>query len=176
MEHVNNNQPKDPTWRWVLAVILFLSFSRMIPHPPNFTPLGAMALLSGAYLKDIRLALVIPLLAMIASDFLLGFHSSMLYVYGAVTVIILSSYAFLKQCTLLKVTVGALASAVIFFIVTNFGAWISHDMYPRTIEGLLQAYIAGIPFFKNTLISNLLFAAVGYYALNQLPVTQKISN
>jgi len=172
MEFMNNKQTQTPSWQWVLLIILFLAFSRLIPHPPNFTPLGAMALLAGANFKDLRIALIIPLVAMLISDALLGFHSSMLYVYCAVAIIILGSHLLIKRCTLLNMTVGAVTSAVVFFIVTNFGAWLSHDMYPHTLAGLQQAYIAGLPFFKNTLVSNLIFTAVGFFALRQLPNQQ----
>mgnify|MGYP006117236873 FL=1 len=67
---------KHPSWQWLAAIILFLAFSRLIPHAPNFTPLGAMALLSGAFVKDIRVSLLIPLIAMLLSDAIIGFHSS----------------------------------------------------------------------------------------------------
>ena len=172
MEFMNTKQSQSPTWQWVLVIILFLAFSRLIPHPPNFTPLGAMALLAGANFKDIRVALLIPIIAMLISDAMIGLHSSMLYVYGSVVLIIVSSHLFIKKCTLLTMGLGALASAVVFFLTTNFGAWLSHEMYPRTLEGLQQAYVAGIPFFRNTLMSNLLFTAVGFYALRQLPDRQ----
>ncbi len=166
---INHKQIHTPSWQWVLLIILFLAFSRMIPHPPNFTPIGAMALLAGAYFKDIKLALIIPIVAMIISDGLIGFHSTMTYVYVAVVLIILGSHYLINHCVFLNMMLGALLSAVLFFLVTNFGAWLSHEMYPQTIEGLQQAYAAGIPFFKNTLTSNLLFTAVGFYALRQLP-------
>ena len=166
MEHINT---KSPSWQWVLLIILFLAFSRLIPHPPNFTPLGAMALLAGAHFKDIRIALIIPMIAMLISDAIIGFHSAMIFVYATVAIIILGSYWFIKSCTLFTMSIGAVLSAVIFFLTTNFGAWLSHDMYAHTLTGLQQAYVAGIPFFKNTFISNLLFTAVGFYALKQLP-------
>lgn len=168
MEHINTKSP-SPSWQWVLLIILFLAFSRLIPHPPNFTPLGAMALLAGANFKDIRMALIMPMIAMLISDIIIGFHSTMIFVYGTVAIIILGSHWLIKSCTLLNMTIGAVLSAVIFFVTTNFGAWMSHDMYAQNVAGLQQAYIAGIPFFKNTLVSNLLFTAVGFYALKQLP-------
>jgi len=176
MEFMKNNQSQQPTWLWICIVILFLALSRLIPHPPNFTPIGAMALLAGAYLNNLRLALIIPLLAMIISDAIIGFHSSLLYVYVAVLAITAVSHLAIQQRTFLKLTLGAVASAFLFYLITNFGAWLSHDMYPHNIAGLQQAYLAGIPFFRNTLVSHLLFTAVGFYALNQLPVKQSAHN
>ena len=176
MELINNKQIQSPSWQWLLTILVFLAFSRLIPHPPNFTPLGAMALLAGVYFKDLKVALFIPIVAMLISDALLGFHSSMMYVYGAVIFITLGSYLLIKHCTLLSITLGAITSAVIFFIVTNFGAWLSHDMYPHTLAGLQQAYLAGVPFFRNTLVSNLLFTAIGFYAAQLTIYKKRVAN
>ena len=162
-------------WKWLLTIILVLAFSRLIPHPPNFTPVCAMALLSGTAVKDLRLALLIPLLAMLLSDALLGFHSSMLFVYGAIAIIVVTSRIWLIKHSLFSLVVASVSSALIFFIVTNFGAWLSHNMYPNTLTGLWQAYLAGIPFFKNTLISSLIFTVLSFYALTLMPRKQRIN-
>ncbi len=161
-----------PSWQWLALIILFLALSRLIPHAPNFTPLGAMALLAGACVKDLRVSLLIPLIAMLLSDAILGFHSAMIFVYGAVALIVIGSHYWLKKLSLVSITLAAFISAITFFMVTNFGAWLSHDMYTHNVSGLIQAYIAGIPFFKNTLVSNLLFTAIGVYASQQLPNKQ----
>jgi small-conductance mechanosensitive channel len=165
-----------PSWQWLAAIVLFLAFSRLIPHAPNFTPLGAMALLAGACVKDLRVSLLIPMIAMLLSDAIIGFHSSMIFVYGAVALIVIGSHFWLTQLSLVSITLASIISAITFFIVTNFGAWLAHDMYPHTISGLTQAYIAGIPFFKNTLISNILFTAIGFYASQQLPNKQFVDS
>lgn len=159
----------QPSWQWLIAIVLILAFSRLIPHPPNFTPLGAMALLAGASIKDFRFSLLIPVIAMLLTDAILGFHSAMVFVYGAVALIVVGSHYWLKRLSLAPIAVAAIISAIAFFIVTNFGAWLSHDMYPHTVTGLGEAYIAGIPFFKNTLMSNVLFTTVGFYALTLQP-------
>jgi len=156
-----------PYWQWLIAIVFMLAFSRLIPHPPNFTPLGAMALLAGASMRDIRFALLIPFIAMLLSDSILGFHSSMVFVYGAVGLIVIGSHCLLKRLSIVSIGLATVISAIAFFIITNFGAWLSHDMYSHTVTGLGEAYIAGIPFFKNTLISNILFTSVGFYALTQ---------
>jgi hypothetical protein len=165
-----------PSWQWLAVIILFLAFSRLIPHPPNFTPLGAMALLAGACIKDLRVSLLIPMIAMLLSDAIIGFHSSMLFVYAAVALIVVASHFWLARLSLLSIGLAATASAIIFFLVTNFGAWLSHDMYAHNASGLAQAYIAGIPFFKNTLLSNLLFTAVSFFASQQLPSKHFLNN
>ncbi len=172
MELTMSKNFEHPSWQWLAAIILFLAFSRLIPHAPNFTPLGAMALLSGAFIKNLRVSISIPIIAMFLSDAIIGFHSSMLYVYGAVALIVVGSHYWLRRLSLVSISLAAIISALAFFLITNFGAWLSHDMYAHTASGLAQAYVAGIPFFKNTLISNILFTAVGFYASQQLPSKQ----
>ncbi len=156
-----------PHLLWLAAIIVFLALSRLIPHAPNFTPIGAMALLAGACIQDIKLAWLIPLTAMLLSDAIIGFHSSMLYVYGSVALIVFCSHYWLNRITFISLLVAAISSAIIFFAITNFGAWLSHDMYAHNLMGLTQAYMAGIPFFRNTLISNLIFTLVAFFASQQ---------
>lgn len=152
-------------WRWVAGLVLLLAFSRLIPHPPNFTPLGAMAILAGATLKDIRLSVFIPLFAMLISDAIIGFHSSVLFVYIAVIGMVALSRYLLKTISAAKLVATVIIASILFFLTTNFGAWLSHDMYPHTASGLWQAYVAGVPFFRNTLLSNLLFTAISFSIL-----------
>ena len=151
---------KKLDWHWIAGIILILTISRLIPHPPNFTPIGAMAILAGLLIKDLRLAIAIPLAAMLLSDLIIGLHNSLLYVYAAIVIIVLCNRYLLKNIRLSSLGVSSLLSAIIFFLVTNFGAWLSHDLYPRTANGLLQAYVAGIPFFYNTLLSTLFFIGI----------------
>lgn len=160
-----NSNKLDTNWQWVASIIVFLALSRLIPHPPNFTPICAMAILAGAYIKDLRIALLIPCIAMLISDLILGLHSSLLFVYGAITVIAFATRKLLHRCSFISMAIAAVASSTIFFVVTNLGAWLSHDMYPHNANGLMQAYVAGIPFFKNTLISSLLFTLIGFLAV-----------
>ena len=164
-----NNSKTPVHWYWIAGLVLLLAFSRLIPHPPNFTPLGAMAILSGAMIKDLRLSIFIPVAAMLISDALIGFHSSILYVYAAVIIMAVLSRICLIKYTVTRLAGTAVAASVVFYIVTNFGAWLSHDMYPHTLNGLGQAYVAGIPFFRNTLLSNLMFTAIGFTALVFVP-------
>ena len=161
-------QTSELNWQWLSAVIFLLMLSRLIPHPPNFTPIGAMAVLAGLYFKDLRSALLVPLLAMLASDLFLGLHSSLLFVYGAIAFIVWLSFQFSAWNSPAFIVAHAFISAVIFFLVTNFGAWLTHEMYPHTFAGLAEAYVAGIPFFKNSLLSNLLFCLIGYTVINGL--------
>ncbi len=150
---------------YVIAIVLVLALFRLIPHPPNVTPIAAMAIFSGAYFTNRILAYVIPLLAMIVSDLLLGFHSSIWFVYtGVVCTVFLGGT--LKEISFLKLGGIVLLSSVVFYLLTNFGAWLSHDMYTHDAKGLMQAYIAGLPFFRNSILGNLFFTYVLFYMLN----------
>jgi len=151
----------------LLAAILTAAALRLIPHPPNFTPIGAMALFSGAYLGRKGLAFVAPLAAMLLSDAILGFHSGMPFVYASVALIVLIGSLVASRITAMTVVGAALASSVLFFIVTNFGTWLVSGMYPLTGAGLAACCIAAIPFFQNTAVGDLFYCAVlfGGFAL-----------
>lgn len=157
----------------VTGLIVFAALTRLLPHAYNFTPLGAIALFGAAYFTEKRWALIIPLLAFWMSDLLLnnityaayydGFTwltSGMLYTYGSIAMIVVLGYYLLKKITFGRVLGGALGASVIFFIVSNFGVWVSSSMYPLSIEGLIACYTAAIPFFHYTIAGNVVYSAV----------------
>ena len=151
----------------LLSAIVAAAALRLVSHPPNLTPIGAMALFSGAYLGRRWLAFAAPLGAMLLSDLMLGFHSSMLFVYVAVALIVLVGWAVRARIAPLTVLGGALAGSVVFFALTNYGVWLLSGMYPLDLTGLAASYVAAIPFFQNTLTGDLLFSALlfGGFAL-----------
>jgi hypothetical protein len=152
----------------IISAIVIAAAMRLVPHPPNFTPIGAMALFSGAYLgrKD-AIALVAPLAALLLSDLVLGFYHGMLTVYFSVALIAVIGAVALKQRSPIRIGGAALASSVLFFILTNFGMWLSSGFYPRTTAGLEACFIAAIPFFQNTVAGDLFYAGLlfGGFAL-----------
>ena len=158
----------------ILTAIFVAAALRLVPHPPNFTPVGAMALFGGAYFGKRALAFVAPLGALLLSDAILGFHSGMPYVYGSVALIAVIGCTVAGEVTALRVGAAAVLSSVLFFVVTNFGTWLDSGMYPHTAPGLAACYIAAIPFFQNTLAGDLFFTALlfGGFALleRQVPV------
>lgn len=149
------------------AAILIAALLRLVPHPPNFTPIGAMALFGGAYFGRHALAFVAPLGSLLVSDAILGFHSGMPFVYASVGLIVLIGWAVRSRRTPIGIAAGAVASSILFFAVTNFGVWLSSGMYPPTASGLAACYVAAIPFFQNTLAGDLIFSALlfGGFAL-----------
>ena len=151
----------------ILTAVVVAAVLRLVPHPPNFTPIGAMALFSGAYLTRRGLAFAVPLAAMMLSDAVLGFHSGMPFVYGSVALIVAIGWLALKRVSSLRVVAAALVSSVLFFVVTNFGTWAVSGMYPMTLAGLAACYVAAIPFFQNTVVGDLFYTGVlfGGFAL-----------
>ena len=144
----------------LLFAILLAATLRLVPHPPNFTPIGAMALFSGAYLGRRGMAFAAPLGAMVLSDVVLGFYSGFWITYVAVALIVVVGWLTLTRVSVLRVGGAAIASSVLFFVVSNFGTWVSSGMYPHTFAGLSACYVAAIPFFRNTIAGDLFYATL----------------
>ena len=161
---------------WIIGIIVLLAMFRFVPHPPNVTPIAAMALFAGAVFSNRVLAYLVPLVAMLISDFVIGFHSTVWYVYASVAITVLIGSE-IKQLSLLRVCAAAVVASIIFFLITNFGAWLHHDMYTQNANGLLQAYIAGLPFLRNSLMANLVFCYLVFYGANSfLPLRPLLKN
>ena len=165
---------------WVLVgITLTAAAARLIPHPPNATPVAAMALFGGAYFASKRAALAVPLAAMALSDLVLG-----LVRYGTA---ILGSIPYVYACCVATACLGmwigprpsprriaaaALTSSIVFFLVTNFGDWLTERIYPLTWDGLAACYVAALPFFRNTLAGDAVCTVVlfGGFALAERSV------
>ena len=151
------------------AMILAGAAMRLIPHPPNFTPIGAMALFGGAYFASKRLALAIPLLAMFLSDLYIsaGYHALMPVVYSCFALTVGIGFWLRRKRTALRTGAAVLGVSILFFVVTNFAVWAAFDLYPKTGGGLVACYVAAIPYFGYTLAGNLMFTAImfGSFAL-----------
>ena len=144
----------------LVAIIFAVALFRVLPHPPNVSPVAAMALLGGAYFTDKRMAFILPFLALFLSDLIIGFHNSMIVVYAGFALTVGMGIWMQKKITANRVAATTVASTLLFFIISNFGAWMMTGMYPMNAGGLLQAYVAGIPFLQNSLLGNLAFSAV----------------
>ena len=151
----------------LLCAIFAAAALRLVPHPPNFSPIDAMALFSGAYLGRRSLAFVAPLGALLLSDLVLGFYPGMEFQYASVALIILLGSLALARKAPLRVGGAAVASSVLFFAITNFGTWLTSGMYAHSLTGIEACYVAAIPFFQNTLAGDLFYAALlfGGFAL-----------
>lgn len=168
------------------VLIIFLAvIMRLLPHPPNFAPIAAMALFGGAYLNK-RYALVIPLIAMIISDYFIGFHNVILFVYGSFFISGLLGLWLRNHKTLANTFMITFASSLLFFIITNFGVWFVGNMYPKTVSGLVTCYTMAIPFFRNTILGDFFYVGLffggyeivrkvlGTVLINTIPASREI--
>ena len=153
---MNNIVKKYQYYILPISLILVLSFSRIIPHPWNFTPILATGIFSGFYFNQIYLSSLIVILSMFIGDLFLGFHSTMLFTYISLIVGVLLGLN-IKKFNYSEILFSGVLGSVSFFIITNFGAWATLTMYEKNLNGLFQSYVLAIPFFHNTLISTLLY-------------------
>lgn len=149
-----------PRFALLAGMIFGAAALRLFPHPPNFEPIGALALFGGAQVDDKKWAFILPLAALFLSDAVLGFHSQMPVIYATFALIVCMGFALRERVTPLPVAGASLAASALFFIVTNFGVWALDGLYPRNVEGLIACYVAAIPFFGNTMAGGLFYAAV----------------
>lgn len=152
------------------AIILGVALFRYLPHPPNVSPIAAMALFAGATFSDRRVAFLLPFLALFIGDVLIGLHDTMLFVYLAFGFTLIVGFALRSRLHPGYIAVATLFSSVLFFLITNFGVWLTSTMYPLSSEGLLQAYLAGVPFFQNTLLGDVAYSTMlfaGYSLLQR---------
>lgn len=131
---------------------------RFLPHLPNFTPVVGIALFSGVYLSR-KYAFTIPLIGMVIADFFIGFHDTILYVYGALIVVGLIGLWLHGHNRLRNVIGATLLSSILFYLITNFGVW-AQGWYGYTLKGLIDSYIMGIPFFRYTMAGDLFYVGI----------------
>jgi hypothetical protein len=147
-----------------LGLLIVGVLSRFLPHADNFTPVLALAFFGGVFLRHSH-ALVLPLGLMMCSDLFLGIHPMIPFTWGSLFLISFMGLKWRDQVNVQTVFAGSLIGAVIFFMVTNFGAWLAY--YPLTWEGFVTCYVMAIPFFRNTLVSTLVYTGIlfGVYEL-----------
>lgn len=152
----------------LLAAIFAAAAMRLLPHPPNFSPIAAMALFGGTMMPRKMLAFAAPFGALLLSDALLGgFYPGMEFVYFSFALTVLIGWAVSTRRTALTIGIAALSSSLLFFVLTNFGMWLFSGFYPLTLGGLAACYVAAIPFFQNTIAGDLFFTVLlfGGFAL-----------
>jgi Family of unknown function (DUF6580) len=151
----------------ILAMIALAGVLRILPHPWNFTPVGAMALFAGAVIKDRRVAFLCPLIALLLGDLFTGFHRLVPFVYVSFLVEVALGYWVRNHRTVARLSFVTLLGAIQFFLITNFGIWALLGTYPHTAAGLITCYIIGLPLFLNTLAGDALYVTLffGAFAL-----------
>jgi hypothetical protein len=159
----HDNPSRLPRVLLLAALIVLAAVVRLIPHPPNFTPVGAMAIFAGAVFADRRLALVAPLAALLLGDLVTGLHVLIPVVYASFALNVLLARWLRSRRTVAAVAAVTLVGAVQFFVTTNFATWVV--FYPHTAEGLVECYVAAVPYFRNTLLGDGVFVAVLFSGL-----------
>ncbi len=151
-----------------LALVGLCAVVRLVPHPPNFTPVASAALFAGFFFDRRLVACAVPLLAVLVSDAVLGGYSRsvMIAVYAAHVFPVLLGLCFANCMTPLRVGGSAVLSAVVFYLATNLAVWCNGILFERTAEGLVACYTAALPFFQHTLLGNFFWSAAifGTYA------------
>jgi uncharacterized protein DUF6580 len=174
----------------IAGALLLAAVTRLIPHPPNFAPITAMALFGAATLTDKRVAILTPLLALFASDLCIevmhrkgliaswGIYSWMWVTYTAFLLIAVMGLLLRHRRSASAIAAATFAGSIVFFVVTNFGVWVGSNLYPHTLEGLLTCYMAALPFFTNTLLGDAVYSTVlfGGFAIVErlIPVLREL--
>lgn len=154
----------------LISIVLAAAATRLIPHPPNMTSIAAVALFGGAYFQDRRLAFAVPLAALFLSDLVLGLYDGMLIVYVSFALIVGAGLWLRPRRQPALIAGAALFSAVLFFVLTNFGVWAFGHLYPKTSTGLVACYVAALPFFRNSIEGDLIYTLLlfgGFAALER---------
>jgi len=151
-----------------VVLVLTGALSRLVPHGWNFTAMGAVTIVSGLLIKNRTLSITAPLLALLISDVVIGFHSTMIYVYGAYALIVGLGLLFSQDRKFKNIILTSVAASLLFFIISNFGVWAQGVMYPLNISGLMQCFMMGVPFYKNQFLSDLIFTPLLFFSLVKL--------
>ncbi len=170
---------------FVIVLILSAAASRLLPHPPNFTPVGAMALFAGAVMGSRFISYLIPVLAMFMADLALNnivyaeysegfvwFTEGAIWIYGGILAMVFLAPKLIKKISAKSIVLASLVGAAVFFLLSNFGVWLGGALYAKSLTGLIACYGAALPFFLNSILGNLVFggAMFGIYHLVQTKV------
>lgn len=161
----------------ITAIIVFGFAARLIPHFPNFAPMGALALFAAAFYKRKYLALIIPAIVWWGSDLYLNnfvyqlnegftfFSSFQIYNLISIALIVLLGVILFRKMNIARIALGSVSASLIFFIVSNFGVWLQGGLYTKTFDGLVNCYLMAIPFYKATFLSDMIFTVVFFSAM-----------
>ncbi len=159
----------NPRFGALVALIVMAAATRLLPHPPNMTAMTALALFGGTFFADKRLAFALPLAVLLISDLALGLiwswssmavgpHMEVQYI--AFAMIVGLGLTLRQNHGVVRTGVTAVLASMLFFVVSNLGTWAFESLYPRTFAGLVECYVAAIPFWRNTLVGDLFYTAI----------------
>lgn len=167
------NSIKSPRFLVLTAMVLAAAATRalplLIPHTWHFTAVGALAIFSGAQFRDKRVALGMPLAAMALSDLFIG-NGFDAVVYSGFIAMVVCGMLISKKLSIANFALSSIAGAVVFFLITNFALFYPQTMYPHNFSGIMESYVAGLPFINNMLAGNLIYGTAlfgSFYLLTQ---------
>jgi hypothetical protein len=156
-------------------VIILVAISRLIPHWPNLTAIGASAICMGYAWPKKSYALIVPIFALLVSDLIIGFHNQMIWVYGSVALSGLVVQVLGSEFSPKSVLKLSLTNSILFFLITNFGVWHGSGFYPQTFSGLIESYLAAVPFSINDFLGNALYSSLGMLAIQKLNASLRVT-
>ena len=156
-----------------VGFFLLLITSRVFSDIPNFTPTLSLIIFASYYFRNLTISSSIVLLSQIVSDIFIGFYSYIFFVYGSFLVIIYIAPIIMKKLTSMSVLVTSVISPSIFFIISNFGVWFAGSLYTKDLNGLIECYVAGLPFYDESLLSTILFSYT-IFIIYKLLITNRI--
>ena len=148
---------------FAVILIALAALSRLVPHPMNFAPITAIALFGGVYFNG-KFSPILPLAALLLSDLFLGFYEGMVWVYGSFLLVVVIGLLIRKHKTASVVFGATIVSSLLFFVITNFGVWLSGVFYTKDFTGLVECYTAAIPFYRNSVMGDLFYVTVMFGA------------
>ena len=130
-----------------ISLILILALARLIPHPPNFTPIIAVAIMSSYFFKNIYLSFAVLLISMLLGDIFIGFYPHIFFVYLSLCLITFIFFQINLKINYKSLFIFSFFGSLIFYLISNFGVWIAGNLYEKNLSGLMSCYFFAIPFF-----------------------------
>ncbi len=140
-----------------ITLVLF----RIMPHPPNFTPMLSASIMAPVVLRNRINGIGLVIISMFISDLIIGFHVYQFLVYFSL--ILISLFVSLNLTKYFIVILVSFLASFMFFLITNFSVWLMWDFYPKTFYGLIECYILALPFFTNTILSTFFYSLIMFY-------------
>ena len=147
-----------------ISLVLILAFSRLIPHPPNITPIITVAIMSSFLFRNLYLSLIVLMSSMLLADIFIGFYDGVFFTYASLVLITFVFSRIKNKINVKNLFIFCFFGSLIFYLVSNFGVWLLSGMYEKNLSGLVSCYVLAIPFFNNTLISTVIFSYTAFFA------------
>lgn len=152
----------------ICLLITLLVFSRLIPHPPNFTPIISIVILSSILFQTFLITSIVFLLSMFFSDLIIGLYPDIVFTYVTLMITGILFYYFFNKISYRNLVLYSFLGSLIFYLITNFFVWMSSNIYEQSFNGLIQCYVLAIPFFTNTIISTIFFSFLTLFCLDKI--------